>query len=173
MTQQDSTNKIGRTFTWITWIIGLCLVAFVFDELLDYQYNPNQSVASDTSSSGKISVKLQQNRLGHYVLNGEINQQSVTFLLDTGATSVSIPAQVADNLNLQTKGSYLVNTANGTVKVYRTVLTTLRIGEITLYNVAANINPAMKSDEILLGMSALRQVEFSQVGDQLIIREQR
>ncbi|QOL25885.1 TIGR02281 family clan AA aspartic protease [Thalassotalea sp. LPB0316] len=173
MDQQPDTNKIGRTFTWLSWIVGLGLVVLLFDELLGYQYNPNQDLKSERSSRGQVSVTLLQNRYGHYVLNGEINQQQVTFLLDTGATSVSIPEHIAKQLYLEPQGSYLVNTANGRIKVYRTTLSTLRIGEITLYNVAANINPAMDSDEILLGMSALKQVEFSQTGNQLIIREQR
>ncbi len=173
MNQEPDTNKIGRAFTWLSWIIALGLVAFLFDELLSQQYNPNQSVESNYSSRGQVSVKLLQNRYGHYVLNGQINQQPVTFLLDTGATSVSIPAHIADQLYLEPQGSYMVNTANGRIKVYRTTLSTLSIGEITLYNVAANINPGMDSEEILLGMSALKQVEFSQTGNQLIIREQR
>jgi aspartyl protease family protein len=47
----------------------------------------------------------------------------------------------------------------------------ISIGNIFLYNVAAHINPAMKSDAILLGMSALKEVEFSQKGKQLTLRE--
>jgi aspartyl protease family protein len=66
-----------------------------------------------------------------------------------------------------------VQTANGRVKVYSTVLEQLSIGNIFLYNVAANINPAMKSNEILLGMSALKRVDFSQTGKQLILRESK
>lgn len=169
----DASNSIGRTFTWISWFIGFLLLVFVFDGVLESQYNPNQSVTSQINRTGQASVTLQQNRLGHYVLNGLINEQEVTFLLDTGATSVSVPGHIAHQLNLKPQGSYVVSTANGSVKVFRTTLSTLSIGEITLYNVAANINPAMNSDEILLGMSALKQVEFSQTGDQLILRERR
>ena len=96
---------------------------------------------------------------------------SVTFLLDTGATQVSIPAHIADELQLESYGNYPVQTANGTVTVYRTKIDQLSIGNIFLYNVAAHINPAMKSDEILLGMSALKKIEFSQTGKQLTLRE--
>ena len=39
----------------------------------------------------------------------------VTFLLDTGATQVSIPAHIADKLSLSGQGSYRVQTANGNV----------------------------------------------------------
>lgn len=124
------------------------------------------------TQSGKAQVTLKQNRHGHYVTQGTINGATVTFLLDTGATQVSIPAHIADNLGLQSSGSHRVQTANGSITVYQTRLEQLSIGNIFLYNVAANINPAMQSDEILLGMSALKRVEFRQTGKQLILQEQ-
>ena len=125
------------------------------------------------NDAGQAEVVLKQNRQGHYVTRGTINEAQVVFLLDTGATQVSIPAHIADELQLQSNGSYNVQTANGRVKVYSTVLEQLSIGNIFLYNVAANINPAMKSNEILLGMSALKRVDFSQTGTQLILRESK
>jgi len=171
MTEGDSTNKIGKTFVWLAWIIALALLMFVFQGTLDEQYNPNSQPQVSLNDAGQAEVILKQNRQGHYVTKGTINESSVTFLLDTGATQVSIPAHVADELRLESYGSYPVQTANGTVTVYKTKIDQLSIGNIFLYNVAAHINPAMKSDEILLGMSALKKVEFSQIGKQLTLRE--
>ncbi len=115
---------------------------------------------------------MQQNRQGHYLTNGAINGEKVTFLLDTGATQVSIPAHIAEKLSLQAGGKSRVQTANGSITVYQTQINELRIGNIYLYNVAAHINPSMNANEILLGMSALKRVEFRQTGKQLILREQ-
>ena len=171
MTEDDSTNKIGKSFVWIAWIIAIVLLMFFFQDALDDQYNPNNQPQVSLNNSGQAEVVLKQNRQGHYVTRGTINELSVTFLLDTGATQVSIPAHIADELQLESFGSYPVQTANGTVTVYRTKIDQLSIGNIFLYNVAAHINPAMKSDEILLGMSALKKVEFSQTGKQLTLRE--
>lgn len=172
MTEDDSTNKIAKTFVWLAWIIALALLMFVFQGVLDEQYNPNSQPTVSLNNSGQAEVVLKQNKQGHYVTQGTINESSVTFLLDTGATQVSIPAHIADQLQLESYGSYPVQTANGSVTVYRTKIDQLSIGNIFLYNVAAHINPAMKSDEILLGMSALKKVEFSQTGKQLTLREQ-
>lgn len=172
MTKHDTTTSFGKYFIWIAWLIGIALLVFVFQDLLDQQYNPNQDPKLSLQSNGKAQVTLQQNRQGHYVTNGAINGTAVTFLLDTGATQVSIPAHIADTLSLQAGDKYRVQTANGTITVYQTQLNELRIGNIYLYNVAAHINPSMASDEILLGMSALKRVEFSQTGKQLILREQ-
>ncbi len=171
MTEDDSTNKIGKIFIWLAWIVALAILMFAFQGVLDEQYNPNSQPQVSLSDSGQAQVILKQNRQGHYITQGTINESSVTFLLDTGATQVSIPAHIAEQLQLDSYGSYQVQTANGTVTVYQTKIEQLSIGNIFLYNVAAHINPAMKSDAILLGMSALKKVEFSQKGNQLTLRE--
>ena len=171
MTEVDPTNKMAKIFVWIAWIIALALLVFFFQDVLDEQFNPNTKPEIRLSKSGQAEVVLEQNRQGHYVARGTINDAPVTFLLDTGATQVSIPAHIADQLGLVAKGSYRVQTANGSVTVYKTEIAQLSLGNIFLYNVAANINPAMKTDEILLGMSALKQVDFYQTGKQLILRD--
>ena len=171
MTEVDPTNKMARIFVWLAWIIALALLMFFFQDVLDEQYNPNTQPEMRLTAGGQAEVILAQNRQGHYVARGTINDTPVTFLLDTGATQVSIPAHIADKLGLVAQGNYRVQTANGSITVYKTEITQLSLGNIFLYNVAAHINPAMKSDEILLGMSALKQVDFQQTGKQLILRE--
>jgi aspartyl protease family protein len=64
----------------------------------------------------------------------------------------------------------MVQTANGNLMVATTTIDELKIGDITLQNVEANLNPGMRSDKILLGMSALRHLEWSQRGDMLTLR---
>ncbi|GAW96605.1 MULTISPECIES: retropepsin-like aspartic protease family protein [Colwellia] len=171
MTEVDPTNKMAKIFVWIAWIIALALLMFLFQDILDEQYNPNSQPEIRLTADGQAEVILAQNRQGHYLASGTINGTAVTFLLDTGATQVSIPAHIAEQLDLVVQGSYRVQTANGTITVYKTEIAQLSLGNIFLYNVAAHINPAMKADEILLGMSALKQVDFYQTGKQLILRE--
>ncbi len=60
-------------------------------------------------------------------------------------------------------------TANGLVNIYTTRINELRLGSITLEDVRASINPAMHESMVLLGMSALRQIEFVQQGTQLTL----
>lgn len=172
MNNSNSDITFSKYFVWIAWILAFGLLIFVFQDYLDQQWNPNTEPNYKLSANGKAEVKLQQNRQGHYLTTGAINETKVTFLLDTGATNVSIPAHIADKLALKRYTAHIAHTANGAVKVYATKIEQLRIGNIFLYDVAASINPGMKSDEILLGMSALKKVEFTQSGKQLTLREQ-
>ena len=118
-----------------------------------------------------VEVPLKRNRQGHYLVTGEINSEPVEFLLDTGATDVVIPEDIARQLQLPYGRAGRAMTANGPVTVYQTVINELTIGAIRLFEVRASINPAMRSGEILLGMSALGQIEFIQSGDHLTLRQ--
>ncbi len=171
MPQPSPTNQLGKAFTWIAWLLALAILSFVFQDALEEQFNPNQNPQYQVNEQGLNEVILKQNRQGHYLTTGSINGINVTFLLDTGATQVSIPAHLAEQLNLPQYGSFRVQTANGSTLVYRTKIDELRIGNILLYNIDANINPSMQTNEILLGMSALRKLDFQQTGKQLILRE--
>lgn len=171
MNPTDPTEKLGKYFIWLAWVMVFALLVFVFQSVLEQQQNPNSQPEYSLNAQGQAEVILQQNRQGHYVTSGTIDEVPVIFLLDTGATQVSIPAHIAEQLNLKTTGQGIANTANGQVRIYQTHINQLSIGNIYLYNVDAHINPGMKSDEILLGMSALKRLEFSQTGKQLILRE--
>lgn len=154
----------------LAWVAALGLLTLFFDGQLEQQYNPNQQPSSFSNQIG-AEVRLKRNKMGHYVTAGTINNEPVVFLLDTGATSVSIPAELGQRLGLYGGYAQQVMTANGTVTVASTQISQLEIGEIKLQDVPANLNPGMRGNEILLGMSALKQLEFSQRGDWLILNQ--
>lgn len=154
----------------LAWLVALGLLTLFFRNWEEQRHNPNQDPTS-YSSNGVREVILEGNRRHHYVANGKINGQPVTFLLDTGATDVVIPAKLASKLKLQQGPSGYAQTANGVIEVFSTRLNSLELGNIHLTNVRASINPAMQDQAILLGMSALKQVEFTQRNGQLILRQ--
>lgn len=156
----------------LAWIAGLALAANWFAGIQERQRNPNQQPDSMLTDSA-IEVRLDSNRQGHYLVGGQINGTDVTFLLDTGATFVAIPSEVAGKLGLARGRPIMVSTANGLAESYSTHIDSLVLGDIRLQDVAAGIVPGMTGDEILLGMSALRQLDFSQQGGQLILRQNR
>lgn len=167
--QENSQSSMGKWMFAFAWLMGIFLLTLLFDDLLLERFNPNSEPASYVVGNS-TEVRLKQNDMGHYVVSGTINRQPVIFLLDTGATDVSIPAHLADELGLLPGARQRAMTANGSVIMYQTHIDELSIGEIQLGNVDGNLNPGMRSDKILLGMSALKQLEFSQKDGWLVLR---
>ncbi|NDV90167.1 TIGR02281 family clan AA aspartic protease [Alteromonas sp. 345S023] len=163
------TGSAGKWMVVLAWVCGLSLLVFVFSDLLEKQVNPNSEPQSKRIGS-QTEVRLKQNRQGHYVTSGFINGEEVVFLVDTGATDVAVPAHLATRLNLTPGRQGMASTANGLVRVAESRINTLRIGDIVINNVKANLNPGMQDDHILLGMSVLKQLEFTQRGEWLILR---
>lgn len=169
MTNPDSASKIGQGMIYIAWILLLGLLTFAFNNFLEQQNNPNQDLSTEVNNN-LAEVRLKQNRYGHYVANGKINNMPVTFLLDTGATVISIPENIANKLQLEKGYPSQSRTANGTITVYGTRIESVRIGAIELNNIRASINPYMEGDEILLGMSFMKHLEMTQKGKELVLR---
>lgn len=153
---------------YLTWIIALGLLTLFFNRWLNNAENPNSFLA--TQADPTSPVVLQQNRQGHYVASGLVNDQPVKFLLDTGATNLSIPASVAKRLNLERGNRSRVHTANGSIEVFNTQLNYVQLGHIRIANVSAHINPYMQGDTVLLGMSFLKHLNLQQQDKTLSIR---
>ena len=164
-------RRIGFGMVVVMWIMVFGLLTWFFSDILQKQINPNQNVLSQIDDAGVKEVSLKRNRQGHYVTSGKINGQGVVFMVDTGATDIAVPVKVAQRLGLVPGRESVHQTANGKVVVFTTRLESVAVGEITLNNVEASINPGMEFDEILLGMSFLKNLEFTQRGDILTLRQ--
>ncbi|WP_223654877.1 retropepsin-like aspartic protease family protein [Halopseudomonas nanhaiensis] len=164
------TRRVGTIMLVLAWVIGLALAAQWFAGIGQSRRNPNENPDSRITGD-TVEVRLEDNRNGHYVLSGEINGVMVTLLLDTGATMVAVPAQLAGDLGLDRGASFMVSTANGMAESFRTRIDTLRIGDIELRDIDAAIVPGMGGDEVLLGMTALRQLDFTQRGGELVLKQ--
>ncbi len=164
------TRRFGRFMVFSAWILMAMMLTVLFSKILSRQQNPNQSVQTTIASDGSREVVLERNRSGHYLANGTINGLSVEFLLDTGATNISVPQRIANRLGLRRGPAVRTRTASGVVITYATRLDSVTLGEVSASGVAANINPHMPGDQILLGMSFLRRFDLLQQGDRLTIR---
>lgn len=163
-------RRAGRILLMVAWIAGLFLATRYFAAREEHEANPNTQVSS-AHGQGYIEVQLAGNRQGHFVASGMINQVPVQFMLDTGATDVAIPASVASQLALQRGMPVQINTANGRSEGYRTQLDQVKLGDIVLRDVRAVVTPGLDGDQVLLGMSALRQLELTQRGGNMLLRQ--
>ena len=159
-------QRLGKGMAWAASLIMLGVLTLFFNRHIEQRDNPNRAL--QVAPGAELILKRSRN--GHYIFPGTINGQPVTFLLDTGATHVSIPAHLGPRLNLRPGAWAESITANGTASVRTTSIDALAFGPFTLRNLPASLNPGMQDEFILLGMSVLRQLEFTQRGDTLVLR---
>ena len=170
MSERPAGQRAARIMLVLAWIAALALATHWFGGWEEQRANPNRHPES-VHGDDYIEVRLAAGPGGHYLLDGQIDGNTLTFLLDTGATAVAVPLQVAESLDLPRGAPVQIRTANGTVTGWRTRLGMLQLGDIRLQNVEALITPGMDGDQVLLGMSALKQLEFTQKGGTLVLRQ--
>ncbi len=140
---------------------------FAMDALVHQRTHPNAGVAAGDDGPGR--VELEAGPGGHYRVPGRINGKPVDFLVDTGASHVAVPGGVADGLGLERGAEIRVVTANGTATAYHTRIERIAVGGIVRRGVRASINPTMGGEDILLGMTFLRGLDFRQQDGKLIL----
>ncbi len=128
--------------------------------------------AVGTAAEGGSKIVLTADGQGHFLANGTINGTSVRFLVDTGATMISLGASDARRIGLDFNSGQrgISQTANGQVQVSRVKLDTVRIGEVTLHGVEATIQ---QNDMpiALLGMSFLNRMEMLRDGPTMTLKK--
>ena len=166
----DIPSRIGRAMLFGAWIVGLALLVLFFQRWMDAQENPNRDLAVSLDAGGRPQVVLARNRAGHYVAPGHINGEPVVFLIDTGATDVALPIDLARHLGLRLGAGRLARTANGDVQTWSAVLDEVDLGGLKAHRVRASVLPNMPGDQVLLGMSYLKGYELIQRDGMLILR---
>lgn len=152
------------------WLIGLSAVALlaVLTALFDSAAPGRRAVQRELGQGDGQALILQRQRNGHYLASGAINGVAVDFLVDTGATDVAVPQQLARELGLEFGPQVTVLTAAGPVPAWMTRLDRVSVGQLAVENVRGTITRA-PLQQVLLGMSFLRHFRLSQQGDQLVI----
>jgi len=120
-----------------------------------------------TSDPVRESTVLTADVQGHFYVDGQLNARSVRFVVDTGATLISIPASEARRLSIdyQKGQKALMRTANGNATGYLVKLDTVSVGGVTIYGVDAVVMEGNGLTSTLLGMSFLNRMNMKREGD--------
>lgn len=123
-------------------------------------------------SAGESKTTLMADGAGHFFVTGAINGVAVRFLVDTGATFVSIGSSDARRFGIDTSRGQtgISHTANGQVKVTKVKLDSVQVGEVTLHNVDAVVH-GTDLPVTLLGMSFLNRMEMQREGATMTLRK--
>lgn len=129
----------------------------------------NAAIDPDLPLEPPMILKAQQG--GHFFVEGKINGNQLEFLIDTGATTVSLPASMQKSTKLVCKQNVTMDTANGKSQSCVTMIPELRFGKFTVRNVAATLAPNLAQP--LLGMNVLSQFRIEQDKDEMRISNRK
>lgn len=153
------------------------------------QVEPDYVVVSDNGKKKKVTfttqfstqydqqeeskVDIWADNTGSYKIAGSINGQVVSFLVDTGATSIAMNEIVARRLGIDFR--YLgrpmhATTASGIASGYSLKLASVKVGDIHLNDVDAVVLEGGFPTKVLLGMSFLKQVKFERNHNLMTLR---
>jgi len=125
---------------------------------------------ADSSDNRKIVLHAASH--GHFKSPGQINGRAVNFMVDTGASLVSIGMAEAEAIGLRYKTGrqVLLNTANGQAMGWHLKLASVRLGSVDVYDVDALVTPA-PMPYVLLGNSFLTRFQMTRTNDQLVLEK--
>ncbi len=124
------------------------------------------------ATDARQSVSLTADARGHFAATGSVNGFPMTFLVDTGATTIALSAADASRAGIDYKSgqSGLVSTAAGVVPVWRVVINTVKVGGIALNQVDGMVVERGLSVP-LLGMSFLNRMEMKRDGQTMTLTQ--
>lgn len=111
---------------------------------------------------------------GMYLVNGSINGFQVGFVVDTGATLISMNKHQAKRIGLDYKMKGVESTsetAGGYARIFLVKLNEVKVGNITLHDVDAAVHDDEFPTVILLGNSFLGRVNMVREGMLLLIKD--
>lgn len=168
-------GKMGEMFRHIGY--WLCVVIVI---IAGYSYRDsllNNRIISSlvpqraiVNNDGTITFRAASN--GHFYVESRINNVLVKFMVDTGASDITLSASDATRIGLQPDKlnySRSYHTANGTIHGAPVMLEDFSVGPITIPRISASVNKADMGTS-LLGMEFFRQLRgFSVEGDVLTL----
>ncbi len=131
-----------------------------------------QSFAGGPATGERQSISLTADARGHFSAAGSLNGYPVSFLVDTGATSIAINAAEAKRIGLDYRAGQAVgvSTAGGVVPAWRVKFNTVKVGGITLNQVDGMVVETGLNVP-LLGMSFLNRMEMRRDGQTMTLTQ--
>lgn len=130
------------------------------------------SVQGSAPQAGSGKIVLQAGSHGHFLTSGQINGRAVQFIVDTGASVVSLSVADAERIGLNYKAGQMVrmSTANGTALAWQVKLGSVRLGTVEVYEVDAVVSSG-NMPYVLLGNSFLTRFQMARTNDQLVLEK--
>ena len=125
-----------------------------------------------SAGGGGSRIVLPADSRGHFMTQGQINGRPVTFMLDTGATTVALSAADAQRIGLDySKGRPVrMSTANGVAMGYLLRLGSVRVGDVEVHDIDAIVSE-QSMPFVLLGNSFINRFSMRRDADQMVLEK--
>lgn len=173
-------GKLSTAFlaglAWIA-IFGAVIVGYTYRAELTVVANRvmDEVIPGRQVSAPPGQAVFVRSRNGHFRMNGITNGKPISYMFDTGASSVVLTAEDARKIGFtpdKLRYTVPVSTANGRALSARVRLDALTIGNITLRDVSALVARPGALRENLLGMSFLgRLTRYSVEKNRLVLQQ--
>lgn len=166
--------KIGMMLNQvIVWIFAILVIVAGYSYKHELTNFSNQVIANIIPSYGQQnengSMVFYAGNNGHFLISAEVNDYAnINFLLDTGATTVSLMHEDAKSLGInldELNYNVPLDTANGMSWGARIIVDKIQIGDITVKNINATVSKQGSLSTSLLGMSFLNKIKQFQIED--------
>jgi len=168
------TVAVGETFQGVKLVSLQAELAVVELEgkRLNLRMDTPVSIGGGGGTGTGSRIVLPADSRGHFMTQGAINGRPVTFMLDTGATSIALSADDAQRIGLDySKGQRIqISTANGVSTGYRLRLQSVRVGDVEVYDIDAIVSP-QPMPFVLLGNSFINRFSMRRDADQMVLEK--
>ena len=169
MTSPQQTARLGAVAIAAVW---LAIAAALYWGFEYFEQGQQAKLQPYTRSAGELVIPRQRD--GHFHVRGEVNRHPVNFLVDTGATHVSVSQALADRAGLPAGAPITLSTANGTRAGQLVRGVPVRAGELVLNDASVSVGlSGMAPDQALLGQSFLKQFDVEIGRDAMVLRQRR
>ncbi|MRI32803.1 TIGR02281 family clan AA aspartic protease [Endozoicomonas sp. OPT23] len=130
------------------------------------EYYLSRDMGQGITTPEILTFRVTRTPQGQYITRGSVNGRSTEMLVDTGANLVAMNSGEADRLGLSYKDGekIFVETAGGITEGYKIRLDYVSVGGIRVPGVDATVIEGTSPNTVLLGMSYLKSVKFSEEG---------
>ncbi len=165
----DGEQKIlakGEVFRGVLLVLASGRSAIISIDGEERKIGLNQSIQSNYKTANRSKSRVYPDSLGMYFIDGQINGRATRFLVDTGATYVTMSSQHARMVGIDYRrgNRALVQTATETVPVWQVRLKSISVGDIALSNIEASVIEGSEPNMVLLGNSFLSRTELKRKG---------
>lgn len=165
---EPSPQSVARRSTMLFLLFWLVVMAAMYLAMQHFLKPAQAKVLADGT------VRIERGMDGHFRVKGYVNDQPVTFLVDTGATSVSVTDALAERAGLEGGEKVRFRTANGERDGRIVTADEVRIASLRVRDVRVGTGyTGDDSEDALLGQNFLRFFDVQMSGDEMLLRPRK